>query len=135
MHRSMREVMTFWKQAGLSMTQIATLMRLHHGGPCGVSEISGHLGITSAAASQMIERLVQMDLLERAENPSDRRAKQLTLTRKGQALIAKGVAARRRWMADLIRALSSEQQQTIGTALTYLTEAARRSKAPAEAGG
>src|SRR3990172_4618750 len=90
MRRSMRDFIRFTKDTGLSNPQISTLMRLHYHGVCGVSEIGVHLDVTNAAASQMVERLVQQGLLERAEHPDDRRAKQLTLTRKGRALIEKG---------------------------------------------
>jgi len=92
MHRSMRDSMLFWKESGLSFPQISTLMRLHYRGACGVSDVGGHLGVTLPAASQMVDKLAQQGLLERAEDPHDRRAKQLTLTTKGTAVLvgAKG---------------------------------------------
>jgi DNA-binding MarR family transcriptional regulator len=130
-HRSMRDFKRFTDDSGLSPGQIHTLMRLHAQGACGVSEIGSHLGVTNAAASQMIEKLVRQGLLERAEDPHDRRARQLKLTRRGRALIEKGIEARRRWMEALTTTLTAHQQATITTALTYLTEAARRLDAPA----
>jgi len=126
MSRSMRATIQFWKDSGLSMPQISTMMRLNYQGPCGVSDVGSHLGVTNAAASQMVEKLVQQGLLERAEDPNDRRAKQLTLTSKGQALIHESVAARRRWLEELMIALTPEQQKAIITALPHLTEAARQ---------
>jgi DNA-binding MarR family transcriptional regulator len=126
MHRSMRDFKRFMNDSGLSMPQISTLMRLYHHGECAVSEVADDLGVTNAAASQMVERLVQLGLLERAENPSDRRAKQLTLTPKGRALIQKSLEARRRWMEELIAALTPERRKAIMAALLYLTEAAHR---------
>ena len=127
--RSMREALQFWRKSELTMPQVSTLMRLHHEGTCGVSEVGSHLGVTNAAASQMVEKLVQQGLLERAEDPHDRRAKQLTLTPKGRALIQKGAAAHHRWMDDLPRVLTSEQQAAIAAALDCLTEAARNLEA------
>ena len=125
MHRSMRDSMRFWKDSGLSFPQITTLMRLHYHGVCGVSEVGSHLGVTNAAASQMVERLVQLGYVGRAERPEDRRAKQLTLTPKGRALVQKSLAARRRWLEELVAALSPTEQTEIADALTMLTEAAR----------
>jgi len=129
MRRSMRDFMHSMKDSGLSMPQLSTLMRLYYHAGCGVSEIGSQLGVTNAAASQMIERLVRQGLLERAEDPTDRRAKQLKLTPKGRTLITKAIEARRRWMEELTTALTREQQAGIITALTSLTEAARELEA------
>src|SRR5262245_16011961 len=125
MRRSMRDFMQSMKDSGLSMPQLSTMMRLYYHQTCGVSEVGSHLGVTNAAASQMIERLVQQGLLERAEHPDDRRAKQLKLTPKGRTLISKAIEARRRWMEELTTELTRDQQSAIITALTSLTEAAR----------
>jgi len=126
MRRSMHETIQFWKVSGLSMPQISTMMHLRHHGACGVSEVGTHLGVTNAAASQMVDKLVEMGLLKRTEDPHDRRAKQLTLTPKGEAFIQKGVEVRRRWLEELVTALTPEQQSAIITALPYLTVAAQK---------
>jgi DNA-binding MarR family transcriptional regulator len=125
-NRSMHETIRFWKESGLTMPQITTLMHLRHHTTCGVSEIGTHLGVTNAAASQMIDKLVQLGLVTRAEAAHDRRAKQLTLTAKGATILQKGMEARRRWLEDLVTALTPEQQQVIAQALPHLTEAARK---------
>ena len=124
MRRSMHDFMRFSRQSGLSMTQISVLFRLHYGGSCGVSELGDHLGVSNAAASQMVERLVGMDLLKRSEDPVDRRVKTLALTSKGKALVLDSIEARRRWMEDLTTALAPDQEQQIVAALTMLTQAA-----------
>ena len=125
MNRSMRETIQFWKESELSMGQISALMRLHYRGACGISDIGSHVGVTSAAASQMVDKLVQQGFLARTEHPHDRRAKQLTLTAKGRALIEKGIEARRRWLEELGATLTAEQQKAVVVALPYLTEAVR----------
>lgn len=129
MQRSIHETIRFWKESGLTMPQVSVLMRLHYHGVCGVSALGAHVGVTNAAASQMVDKLVQQGLVERAENPHDRRAKQLTLTRKGEALIQKGLDARRRWLEELGSALTLEQQKAILVALPHLTEAMRQREA------
>jgi len=128
MHRSMRDFKRFMDATGLSFSQINILMRLVHGESAGVSEIGEQLGVTNAAASQAVERLVQLGLIERTEDPEDRRAKQLTLTQKGRALIEEGVEVRSKWIEGLTDALTPEQQNMIISALTLLTEAARKTK-------
>jgi len=128
MRRSGRDFKRFMDETGLSFSHLNVLMRLYHGGNSGVSEIGEQMGVTSAAASQAIDRLVLQGLIQRTEDPIDRRAKQLTLTPKGRTLIERGIEARSQWVEGLTEALTPEQQSMTISALTLLTEAARATK-------
>jgi DNA-binding MarR family transcriptional regulator len=125
MHRSMHERTRFAKSMGLSMPQLGILMQLHHKGRCGVSEIGERFDITNAAASQLVEKLVQAGYLERTENPNDRRVKQLNLTAKGESLIENGTQERYRWLDELTSQLNAEQRVKVAEALDILTKAAQ----------
>jgi len=125
MHRSMRGWNHFAKSTGLSMPQISILMQLHHKGPCGMSQVSDRFDITAAAASQLVDKLFQAGYLERTEDPTDRRAKLLTLSAKGEELIQQGTEERYRWMDDLTSKLSREEQLKVVEALDILTKAAQ----------
>jgi DNA-binding MarR family transcriptional regulator len=124
MRRSMRDFTLFLRQASLSMPQASALFRLHYGGRCAISDIAGHLGVTNAAASQMVDRFVQQGLVERVEHPNDRRVRLISLSSHGRALIEQGIEARRRWMDALPCHITPDQQQTIITALRQLASAA-----------
>jgi DNA-binding MarR family transcriptional regulator len=128
MHRSGRDFKRFMDATGLSFSHINILMRLFHSGKAGVSEIGGQMGVTNAAASQSIDKLVQLGLIERTEDPLDRRAKCLNLAPKGRALISEGIQARSKWIEGVTDSLTLEQQNMIISALTLLTEAARNVK-------
>jgi DNA-binding MarR family transcriptional regulator len=125
MHHSAQDFKRLMDEAGLSPTHLSILMRLLHGDKCAVSQVGGQLGITAAAASQAVERLVQMRLVERREDPADRRVRQLVLSDGGHVLLRRGIEARREWMERLTSALSPAQQAVIIDALTLLTQAAR----------
>jgi DNA-binding MarR family transcriptional regulator len=125
MHRSMRGWSHFAKSTGLSMPQISILMQLHHKGPCGMSQVSDRFDITAAAASQLVDKLFQAGYLERTEDPTDRRAKLLTLSAKGEELIQQGTEERYRWMDDLTSNLSIVEQAKVVEALNILTKAAQ----------
>jgi DNA-binding MarR family transcriptional regulator len=129
MHRSMRGWNHFAKSTGLSMPQISILMQLHHKGPCGMSEVSDRFDISAAAASQLVDKLVHAGYLERTEDPSDRRAKLLSLSAKGEELIQQGTEERYRWMDDLTSKLSTEEQAKVVEALDILTKAAQTMEA------
>jgi len=124
--RSMREWMRFAKSTGLSMPQFSILMQLHHKGVCGVSEISEKFDVTAAAASQLVEKLAQSGYLDRAEDPRDRRAKQLRLTQNGEQLILDGIRERYLWVEELAAALSAEERKKVIAALDILTEKAKQ---------
>jgi len=126
MHRSMRGWTHFAKSTGLSMSQFSILMQLHHKGPCGLSEISERFDVTPAAASQLVDKLVQSGYLERDEDPSDRRAKLLKLSPNGAKLVNEGINERYRWMDQLTDHLSADEQKKVSEALMILTEAAQK---------
>ena len=125
MNRSMRGWGRFAKSAGLSMPQFGLLMQMHHKGDCGMSEVSERFDITPAAASQLVDKLVQGGLVQRVEDPHDRRAKLLNLTDQGRELVQQGIQERYRWVDELGSKLSAEERGKVAEALTLLTEKAK----------
>ena len=125
MHHSMRERAHFAKATGLSMPQFGILMQLHYRKDCGVSVISERFDITNAAASQLVEKLVQSGLIQREEDPNDRRAKLLNLTEKGKELIQQGIEERYRWVDQLAVKLTADERAKVAEALDIMTQAAR----------
>ncbi len=126
MHRSMRGLSQFTKSTGLSMPQFSILMQLHYKGTCGLSEISERFDVSAAAASQLADKLVNSGFLERAEDPSDRRAKLLRLSENGAKLVNEGVQQRYRWMDELASQLNTEERAKVAEALAILTDAAQK---------
>jgi len=90
-----------------------------------MSEVSNRFDISAAAASQLVEKLVHAGYLERAEDPTDRRAKLLTLSTQGEELIQKGAEERYHWLDDLTSKLSTVEQTKVVEALDILTKAAQ----------
>jgi DNA-binding MarR family transcriptional regulator len=129
MHRSLRGWGLFAKSTGLSMPQFSVLMQLHHKGVCGVSDISERFDITNAAASQLVDKLVQSGFIKREEDPQDRRAKLLNLTDKGKELIQQGIEERYRWVDQLAERLTVEERVQVSEALNTMTRAAQELEA------
>ncbi len=124
MHRSMRGWGLFAKSTGLSMPQFSILMQLHHKGAYAMSKVSEGFDITPAAASQLVDKLVHSGLIERTEDPQDRRAKLLTLTDKGREIIQQGIEERYRWVDQLAEKLTDEERVQVSEALDLMTQAA-----------
>jgi DNA-binding MarR family transcriptional regulator len=129
MHHSIRERSRFAKSTGLSMPQFGILMQLHYRSNCGVSDIGERFDITNAAASQLVDKLVQGGLIQREEDPSDRRAKLLNLTAKGREFIQHGIEERYRWVDQLAEKLTPEERAKVMEALSIMTEAAKEMEA------
>jgi DNA-binding MarR family transcriptional regulator len=125
-HRSMRDSARFVKSSGFSMPQFFLLMQVHHRQHCGISDLSEHLEITNAATSQLVDKLVQAGLLVRAEDPSDRRVKQVSLSPAGEAFVEKAIAERSRWVDELAGALTLEEKEKITDVLEIMTQAVRK---------
>ncbi len=125
MQHSFHAFKRFMDQAGLTHSQTSTLMRLYHGKSCQVSEVGSHVGVTNAAASQLVDKLVQMELVQRSEDPLDRRTRNLRLTEKGRILMGQAFAARKRWLEQLIATLPVEKHSLILEAIREMTAAAR----------
>ena len=124
-HRAMRDQSRYVKSLGFSMSQFFLLMRVYYKKQCGISDLSGHMEITTPAASQMVDKLVQNGLIERAEDPHDRRAKQVTLSPKGRALIERSIEERYRWMDELTGRMTPAERAQLSGALELMTRFVR----------
>ncbi len=122
--RSMHAWSRYVKASGLSMPQFGILMELYYHRSRSVSDISDKMDISPAAASQLVDKLVQSSLLLRTEDPVDRRGKLLELSDKGRELIERGVEARSTWVEELVTSLPPEDYDAISSALSALTLAA-----------
>ena len=126
MRRSMRDLILYSRESGLSVPQIGALFHIHGKGACGVSEIGDDLGTTSAAASQMLERLVRQGLIVRAEDPDDRRAKLITVTDLGLQVLQESFRARLGWLDELAHVLSPSEQEQVMAGLKLMIERANQ---------
>ncbi len=122
MHRSMRSFVRYARGRGISMSQMATLFQISRRGRLAVSDIGDDLGVSNAAASQLLDRLVQQGLVLRSENPEDRREKQLVLTDEGRKLLLESTRSRQSWLERLAATLTPEEQERVVEALEILMD-------------
>lgn len=72
--------------ADLTPEKYFIIMKLHEAGPLAQGELVEVALDDGPNVSRLVDRLVKADLIERTENPTDRRARVLELTAEGQAL-------------------------------------------------
>lgn len=116
MRSSMHNFLRYARETELSMSQFGVLFHLRRKRSSGVTDLGDHLGVTSAAASQMLDRLVHQGLILRSADPNDRRVMQIVLTDKGSH------RARQDWLVDLADTLSANEKEKITAALNLLVD-------------
>jgi DNA-binding MarR family transcriptional regulator len=122
--RTMRDFLAFTHEYGITMPQVNVLMRLYYRGDTTILSVRQELYGSRAAATQLIDKLVQMGLVERSEAPQDRRIKRIRLTALGHDTVEQGIAARRQWITQLAQALPPQDRQTYAEMLAHLSHIA-----------
>ncbi|MHB9034896.1 MAG: MarR family winged helix-turn-helix transcriptional regulator [Anaerolineae bacterium] len=131
MRHLMGEQLALARSKGLSMPQIGLLNRVKHV-PASINELGEEFGVSGAAASQMIDRLVQLGLVSRSESPHDRRVKMIELTSQGIEVVHSFVTATHGWLAQVAAGLSEAEQDQINSAFLILNKRIEMMPAPEE---
>jgi DNA-binding MarR family transcriptional regulator len=105
----------------LTMSQVKLLLLISNPGQrFKVMDVAEFLGVTNAAASRSIDRLVQRGLVDRTVTPEDRRAVDLTLTPLAEDLLGRFAEARNR---ELTRRLGHHSAQSMERAFELMERA------------
>jgi DNA-binding MarR family transcriptional regulator len=89
----------------LSVAQVAALYLLDERGTMRVGDVAAELGRAAPATSKMVDDLVENGLVDRKEDPTDRRARILSLSQKGSRFIARTGEARVKTILEAAREL------------------------------
>src|SRR5215212_5656876 len=94
-----------WMELDLSMAQLKTLMTLYNRGAAPIGQIAECLGIGQPTASHLVDKLVNIQLAVRTEDPLDRRRTLAQLSPEGEELAERINQVRfgtlRRWLTQL----------------------------------
>ncbi len=143
---SLGEDLAIMAETGLTLPQILTLYTLNDHGPRCVSSVAQVLHLSQPATSQLVDQLVQERLVDRAEDPGDRRRKRLAITPRGVRLITRLIEAKSRGLdhaaarltprarIDLATALEEALRQLQGAGAAAGSPAGRAARRPQETG-
>jgi len=120
MKHSMFAFMTYIQQTNLSASQVNAMFFLMDHPNSSMNALANKLGITRAAVSQLVDHLVQNGYLDRKVDPYDRRTKRLSLTEKGILTMKEGQQARHKWLGELVKNFSVEEQAILIPAMRLL---------------
>jgi DNA-binding MarR family transcriptional regulator len=106
----------------VSMSQYRAMSFLRRAPGSTLGDVARELDLTLGSASDLIDRLVSMGLVERQINPADRRQVQLSATEQAEAHIASLKSGRRRQFEAVRSELGDEEWAGFVKGLTVWSE-------------
>ena len=113
-------------RAALSLTAALALGRLNEEGPIRLTTLGAAEGISQPSMTQLIQRLERQGLATRINDPEDGRAALVDVTNTGRALLDDRRRDRRDRLAELLMALSPEDEATLTLAVHVALPIIRR---------
>ena len=107
----------------LSVPQLRVLTFLNHVPGAPLASVTEHLGVSRSTASAIVDRLVRRKLVNRTEDPQERRCVVLTLTPAGAQHLQQAREATSTRLAKVLAGLSAADLLQVTAGLTLLGSA------------
>ncbi|MFW0783315.1 MarR family transcriptional regulator [Gordonia sp. CPCC 206044] len=112
--------------ADLTFSQIRVLFALGAHGEdsesMSVHEIAGQVNLSLAAAGRTVDKLVGTGLVDRREDPTDRRVKRVSLTAEGADVVASQVTIKREMLRSFVAGLPVGLRDGLCSALSPIVD-------------
>jgi DNA-binding MarR family transcriptional regulator len=106
----------------LSPHDARALRVIGHHGPTRLGVVAEHLRIAPRSATDVVDRLEARGLVDRAPDPADRRAMTVSLTPRGETVLADVDAARREGADEFFGALTERERADLAAVLARLDD-------------
>lgn len=116
-------------EVGVTMAQAKVLYVVLAAGQLRMSELASRLGISPSSASEIVERLVELGLLHRAEDAVDRRQVVISTTPDAIALLERFRELNQRQLRELLGRLDADELAVVGESLEIFHRAIDRGAA------
>lgn len=126
--RLMRAI-RFHAAAGLTPSQMSALAALNESGPVRISHLASRESVGAPAATRVVASLEEMGLVQRAEDPEDKRAWLVELSEQGRRTIETLWNERTVGLSSRLASLSAAERDVLDQALPVLEKLARDSEA------
>jgi DNA-binding MarR family transcriptional regulator len=120
----------FMYESGLTFPQIIVMYALTWHGAIPTSALAGQLRLSLAATSQLVDRLVEGEFVEREESPEDRRVKLVRMRPRGKQFMARLDEIRRQELLGAFDKLPTKVRVRLTLALREAVEALAKMDAP-----
>ncbi len=106
------------------MKQFRALIIMASRGPMHSAALAEAMGLHPSNATRTCDRLVALGLLDRRDNPADRRHLLLTLTEDGRKMVRSVTNRRRRAIREILGRMPADDRQQLVAAFTAFARAA-----------
>ena len=111
--------------------QMRALIILASRGPMRLTELAQVLGVHPSNATRICDKLVTEALLDRRENPKNRRELALSLTTEGKRVVAAITRRRARGITKVLQAIPADRREQVVAAMSEFAAAGGESPDPA----
>ncbi|GFG53596.1 MarR family transcriptional regulator [Mycolicibacterium agri] len=101
----------------VTVPQLRVMMMIATRGGMNLSTVAEGLRVSPSNASRICDRLLRIGMIDRREDPADRRHITLTLTSQGQALIERVIRHRRSAIRGILRQMTPRERERLAAAL------------------
>ena len=120
--QSLTDFFNYLKHTELSLLQAYALTYLFFRGPIKISELCEHMMVSPGAASQLVDRLEKLNLVERTSDPKDRRVRKIIVLEKGEKFVQENFAFSQSWLSEIPANITPEQEEQIASTLSILMQ-------------
>lgn len=110
------------RATGVSPPRLSALSVLVFGGPRTIGSLAGIEGVTPPTMTRLVAAMAADGLVERLDDPADRRVVQVAATASGRSLLLAGRDRRVATLAALIAPLTPKERRRLGSA-AFIMEA------------
>ena len=112
----------------LSMTESAVMARLAKSGPATIADLARAESMKPQSMGTTVAALEEMGMVERKPHPTDGRQINVQLTAKGTAVRNTAKDAKRAWLAQAMRQLDAQEQETLFRAAEIIKQLVERER-------
>jgi len=138
LYKSLFEIVSFFnrprqdkvllQRAGVSLDTalFPLVIRLNVHGALGIVELAEQVDRDYSTVSRQVDKLVKLGLVVAANKTTDKRVRQVTLSRTGKTIVKKIAAAREKIMYEALHDWDETQLAELHRTLAHLAETVRR---------
>ncbi|HJU81430.1 MAG TPA: MarR family transcriptional regulator [Acidimicrobiia bacterium] len=116
----MQRLLRSQEMGGLSLTEASCLAVIGRKGPMPLNEIAASEHLSAPSVTKTITRMEEAGLIDRLNDPTDRRVSLVTLSKKGRALVDQIRSRRNAFLLLRLQELSPSDLEAVEQALPIL---------------
>ncbi len=114
----------FWDKRGLTMAQLRLMYIVLIDGEQAVGELAEKMSVRPPTVTGLTDRLIRQALIERLNDPADRRVVRVALTKEGRRVLGEIEAASRAYLDAIFSRMGDERVEELVGLLDEFTKTA-----------